>query len=54
MRRSFLIVLVVLLVGGLPNRRGSRNRGYGPSTGLGLLPIIVLVLLMPGDIPRGF
>ena len=49
-----LIVLVVLLMGGLPNWRYSRNWGYGPSSGLGLLLVIVLILLMAGYIPRGF
>jgi hypothetical protein len=49
-----LIVLVVLLMGGLPNWRYSRNWGYGPSGGLSLLVVIVLVLLLAGYIPRGF
>jgi hypothetical protein len=49
-----LIVLVVLLMGGLPNWSYSRNWGYGPSSGLGLLLVIVLILLMAGYIPRGF
>jgi uncharacterized membrane protein len=49
-----LIVLVVLLMGGLPNWNYSRNWGYGPSGGLGLLVVIVLVLLLAGYIPRGF
>jgi hypothetical protein len=49
-----LIVLVVLLMGGLPNWRYSRNWGYGPSGGLSLLVVIVLVLLLAGYIPHGF
>jgi hypothetical protein len=49
-----LIVLVVLLMGGLPNWNYSRNWGYGPSGGLGLLVVIVLVLLLAGYIPHGF
>jgi hypothetical protein len=47
-----LIVLVVLLIGGLPNWGHSKNLGYGPSRGLGLALVIVLVLA--GYIPRGF
>jgi hypothetical protein len=49
-----LIVLIVLLLGGLPTWRHSRNWGYGPSGGLGLLLVVVLVLLVAGYIPRSF
>ena len=49
-----LIVLIVLLLGGLPNWPHSRNWGYGPSGGLGFVLVIVLVLLLLGYIPRGF
>jgi len=49
-----LIVLIVLLLGGLPTWPHSRNWGYGPSGGLGLLLVIVVILLLLGYIPRGF
>ena len=49
-----LIVLIVLLMGGLPRWDYSRNWGYGPSGGVGLLLVVVLVLLVAGVIPRGF
>jgi len=49
-----LIVLIVLLMGGLPRWEYSRNWGYGPSGGLGLLVVILLVLVVAGYIPRGF
>jgi len=49
-----LIVLIVLLMGGLPNWRYSREWGYGPSGGVGLLLVILLVLVVAGYIPRGF
>jgi Protein of unknown function (DUF3309) len=39
-----LIVLVLLLMGGLPTWNHSRSWGYGPSGGLGLVLVIVLVL----------
>jgi uncharacterized membrane protein len=48
-----LIVLIVLLLGGLPSWGYSRNWGYGPSGGLGLLVVIVLVLLLLGYIHPG-
>jgi hypothetical protein len=49
-----LIVVIILLMGGLPTWNYSRNWGYGPSGGMGLLVVILLVLLLAGYIPRGF
>lgn len=43
-----LVVLILLLVGAIPNWSHSRSWGYGPSGGLGLLVIIVIVLLLTG------
>lgn len=46
---TVLIVLVVLaLLGVLPAWPHSRGWGYGPSGGLGLLAIILIVLLLSG------
>ena len=45
-----LIVLVLMLVGAIPSWPHSRNWGYGPSGGLGLLVLIVVVLLLMGRI----
>jgi len=45
-----LIVLVLILLGVLPTWGHSRNWGYGPSGGLGLLLVIVLVLVLVGRI----
>lgn len=44
-----LIVLLLLAFGGLPTY-GFHNYGYVPSSGLGLVFIIVLVLLLLGRI----
>ncbi|HYR76747.1 MAG TPA: DUF3309 family protein [Pyrinomonadaceae bacterium] len=41
-----LIVLIILLLGAVPAWPYSRNWGYGPSGGLGLLVVIVLILLL--------
>ena len=49
-----LIILILLLVGALPRWGHSRNWGYGPTGGLGLVVLIVLVLLIFNVIPRGF
>jgi Protein of unknown function (DUF3309) len=41
-----LIVLVLLLLGAVPAWPHSRNWGYAPSGGLGLLLVIVLILVL--------
>jgi hypothetical protein len=43
-----LILLILLLAGALPNWRYSSGWGYCPSGGIGLIPIIVVVLLLMG------
>jgi len=43
-----LIVLILMLFGAIPTWPHSRNWGYGPSGGLGLVVIIVIVLLLLG------
>ena len=46
---TILIVLAVLmLLGVLPAWPHSRNWGYGPSGGLGLVVLIVLILVLTG------
>jgi hypothetical protein len=45
-----LIVLIVLLVGALPNWGYSRKWGYFPAGGLGLVVVIILILLLMGRI----
>ena len=51
---TILIVLLVLMllgsVGTLPTWSHSRNWGYGPSGGMGLIVVILIVLLLV----RGF
>jgi len=45
-----LIILILMLIGVLPTWPHSRNWGYGPSGGLGLVVIIIIVLLLLGRI----
>ncbi len=45
-----LIILVLMLVGVLPTWPHSREWGYGPTGGLGLVLIILLVLVLLGRI----
>ena len=41
-----LIVLILLLLGAIPAWPHSRNWGYGPSGGLGLVLIIILIIVL--------
>jgi hypothetical protein len=43
-----LVVLILMLVGAVPNWSHSRSWGYGPSGGVGLAAIVVVVLLAMG------
>ncbi|HVZ27635.1 MAG TPA: DUF3309 family protein [Rhizomicrobium sp.] len=45
-----IIVLILLLLGAWPSWPYSRNWGYYPSSGLGLVLVIVLVLALMGRI----
>jgi hypothetical protein len=45
-----LILLVLFLVGALPTWPHSKNWGYYPSGGLGLLALILLILILMGRI----
>ncbi len=43
-----LVILVLMLLGAIPAWPHSRNWGYGPSGGLGLVLIILLILVLTG------
>lgn len=45
-----LVVLILMLIGAVPAWPHSRNWGYAPSGGLGLVVVILLVLLLLGRI----
>ncbi len=45
-----LIILILALVGALPTWGHSRNWGYAPSGGVGLVLLILVVLLVMGRI----
>jgi hypothetical protein len=44
------IVLILMLIGAIPAWPHSRNWGYGPSGGLSLVVIVLLILLLSGRI----
>jgi len=43
-----IVILILMLIGAFPAWPHSRNWGYYPSGGLGLILIILLVLLLLG------
>jgi len=43
-----IVILVLMLLGALPGWRHSRNWGYFPSGGLGIVVLILVVLLLTG------
>jgi len=45
-----IILLILLLIGALPSWGHSKNWGYFPSGGLGLVLLVVVVLLITGRI----
>ena len=45
-----LIVVVLILLGAIPAWPHSRSWGYGPSGGVGLIVLILLILLLTGHL----
>jgi hypothetical protein len=45
-----IVVLILMLFGALPTWPHSRNWGYYPSGGLGLILLILIILLVLGRI----
>ena len=43
-----IILLVLMLIGSLPNWPHSRNWGYYPSGGMGLVLLVLIILLVMG------
>ena len=43
-----IVVVILMLVGALPRWGHSRNWGYFPSGGLGLVLVVLLILLLAG------
>lgn len=45
-----LIVLILMLFGAFPTWSHSKSWGYGPSGGIGVIVVILIVLLVMGRI----
>jgi hypothetical protein len=43
-----LVILVLMLLGVIPRWPHSRNWGYGPTGGVGLIVLILIVLILAG------
>lgn len=43
-----LIIVILMLIGAIPRWPYSRNWGYGPSSGIGLILLVILVLVLMG------
>jgi hypothetical protein len=43
-----LIILILVLIGALPNWGYSRSWGYGPSGIVGVIVVVLLILLLMG------
>lgn len=43
-----LVIVALMLIGAIPGWPHSRSWGYGPSGGIGLLLIILIILLLTG------
>jgi hypothetical protein len=41
-----IVILVLMLLGAMPTWGHSRNWGYGPSGGIGLIVLVLVVLLL--------
>jgi hypothetical protein len=48
MTTILIVVLILMLLGVVPAWPHSRNWGYGPSGGVGLVVLILLILLLTG------
>jgi Protein of unknown function (DUF3309) len=50
MTTILLIVLILLLIGALPTFPHSRDWGYFPSSGIGLVLLVLIILMLMGRI----
>jgi hypothetical protein len=48
MRTILLVILILLLIGALPTWPYSTGWGYYPSSGLGLVLLIIVILALTG------
>jgi hypothetical protein len=47
---ALIVILILVLIGAIPTWPHSRNWGYYPSGGLGLILVIVVLLVLLGQL----
>lgn len=45
-----IVILILILLGAVPSWRHSRNWGYYPSGGVGMVLLVVVILMLLGRI----
>ena len=50
MSTILLVIVILLLIGAFPSWPHSKNWGYGPSGGAGLVLLVLVILLLTGRI----
>ena len=45
-----IVILILMLLGALPRWSHSRNRGYFPNGGFGLVVLVLIVLVLVGGL----
>ena len=45
-----LLILILVMFGAFPRWNHSKNWGYGPSGGLGLIVLVLVILLLLGKV----
>jgi hypothetical protein len=48
MSTILIVIVVLMLLGAFPTWNHSRNWGYGPTGGLGLVLVVLLILMLSG------
>jgi hypothetical protein len=48
MATILIVIVVLLLLGAFPTWNHSRRWGYGPSGGLGLVLVVLVILMLSG------
>lgn len=48
METILIVIVVLMLLGAFPTWNHSKQWGYGPSGGLGLVLVILLILMLSG------
>jgi hypothetical protein len=46
-----IVILILMLLGAMPRWNYSRNWGYAPSGGLGLVAVVLIILVLLGRVP---